>query len=377
MHSEEVENHAAQFGTVPAELRELTANVLADRTDIIARETVASFPFSGPQQLEADFCLTLGSAFVRMLSEAVRSGGLDARGGSVDNFYSVAAQRTLTPEQIFSFSYLALSSAIDELAPNPRLGTSTEAWPQVSQCIRRGVFDVISAWTSRVVDAAITDPLTTLNSRSVFEIAFRKECHRAERFEHWLSLIVLEVDNLPEISRTHGYGVGERLLERLGILLRSYFRQVDWVARYSDGAFAILLPETTPENARLLAERAALMVQERLTFRDHRTDRRAPVTVSVALVSARALIGEPIEGKRLLGEAERALERAKSSARSRVEQVELQPRLMSIDEAALLLNTNLAGIEKLVEDGHLDPINAGPHVRLEREAVEQLVDRIN
>ena len=117
------------------------------------------------------------------------------------------------------------------------------------------------------------------------------------------------------------------------------------------------------------------MVHERLTFRDYRTEQRATVTVSVAVVSARALEGEPVDADRFLTETEAAVERAKTSGRNRVEQVVIPPRLMSIDEAAEALGTNLEGIERLVGDGKLEPINAGRHVRLERDAVARLASR--
>jgi excisionase family DNA binding protein len=55
-----------------------------------------------------------------------------------------------------------------------------------------------------------------------------------------------------------------------------------------------------------------------------------------------------------------------------VEHVEILPRLISIQEATLVLKTDIQGIEKLVAEGKLDPVNAGRHVRLERDAVEAL-----
>jgi diguanylate cyclase (GGDEF)-like protein/excisionase family DNA binding protein len=183
-----------------------------------------------------------------------------------------------------------------------------------------------------------------------------------------MSMILIDVDNLSEINRTHGYGVGDRVLERLGILLRTYFRQHDWVARYSEDTMAVLLPETAPEDAAPLAERTQVMVRDRLTFRDYRTDQRASVTVSLAVASARALEGEPIDSQRFLLEAEAALNRARASG-DHVEQVIIPPRLISIDEAAKALQTDLQGIERLVADGTLEPVHSGRHIRLERAAV--------
>lgn len=361
-----------------AALRWQTADLLLDRRDTIVADTVAVFPFGGPQRLETDYCIQLGGALLRLVAEAVRNGRADARAGAVVDFMTIGNQRALAPNQIFSFAYLALNTAIDELSIDPVLGATTEPWPQVSQTVRRAMFDVLAAWATRMLespsDASINDALTTLNSRPLFETALCKECHRAERFEHWLSLILLDVDNLSEINHVHGYGVGDRVLERLGILVRSYFRQHDWVARYGEDSIAVLLPETAPGDALALADRTRTMVHERLTFRDYRTEQRANVTVSVAVVSARALEGEPIDGRRVLAEAEAAVARAKTTGRNRVENVEVPPRLMSIDEAAATLHTDLDGIDSLVAAGRLEPVSAGRHVRLDREAVLRLAD---
>ena len=356
-----------------------TAELLLERADIIVADTVAVFPFSGPQRLEAEYCMRLGTAFTRLMADAVRASSIDSRSGAVFDLVTLIAQRSLTPEQVFTFAYLAQSTAIDELSLNTSIGATTEPWPQVAQIVRRAVFDVLGAWTTRIIEtpttAAISDQLTTLHSRPVLEVALFKECHRAERFEHWLSMILMDVDNLSEINRVHGYGVGDRVLERMGILIRSYFRQHDWVARYGEDAIAILLPETGPSDALALAERTCTMVQERLTFKDYRTDQRATVTVSIAVVSARALEGEPIDAQLFLAEGEAAVERAKTSGRNRVEQAQIPPRLMSIDEAAAHLGTDAEGINRYVANGALSPVSAGRHVRLERAAVMALKGR--
>ncbi|MGE3277569.1 MAG: diguanylate cyclase [Vicinamibacterales bacterium] len=357
-------------------LRRRAAARLIERADVIVADTVAVFPFTGPRRLEAEYCTRLGALVVRLLSETVLAASLDYRASGISELMDTAAERDLAPDQLFTFIDLALNTSLDEVSTDPLIGATTEPWPQAAQTLRRAGVDLLAAWTARALatpsEQAIVDPLTTLHTRPVLDAVLAKECYRAERFEHWLSLIVLDVDNLSDINRIHGFGVGDRILERLGILLRTYFRQHDWVVRYHEDAIAVLLPETSPPDALALAERTRTMVAERLTFRDYRTEERAEVTVSVAVVSARALEGEPIDEVRLLRAAEAAVVRAKLGGRNCVEQVELPPRLMSVEEASVVLNTDIAGIERLVGDGRLEPITAGRHVRLERERVEAL-----
>ncbi len=359
------------------DLRRHVADHLADRRDVIVADTVATFPLSsGSRRLDADYCVRLGNQAVRLIADAVVEGRLDSRVSGISDLTSIMAERDLAPDQLFTFVQIAMSTSIDELSHDPRVGADTEPWPQASQVVRRAAFDLLAAWTTRSVEmpqrSAIEDALTTLHTRPVLDAVLAKECHRAERFEHWLSMMLIDVDNLSAINKTHGYGVGDRILERMGILLRTYFREHDWVVRYAEDEIAVLLPETNPADALMLADRTRLMVEDRLTFRDYRTDQRAAVTVSVAVTSARALEGEPIDQARFQAAAEAALDQAKVGGRNRVEQVELLPRLMSVEEASVLLGTDLDGIEILVGEGRLEPIKAGRHVRLERAAVEAL-----
>lgn len=368
---------ATNESVLDLELRRHVAQHIGDRRDVIVADAVATFPLSiESRRLDAAYCVALGNLVTRLLCDAIVESRMESRGPGISDLGALVAEREVSPDQLFTFAQIVMSTAIDELSQHHNIGVNTEPWPQAQNIVRRAVFDVLGAWTTRLVympqPSAIEDPLTTLHTRPVLAAVLPKECHRAERFEHWLSMMLIDVDNLSAINKAHGYGVGDRILERMGILLRAYFRQHDWVVRFAEDTIAVLLPETTPEDALTLAERTRAMVEERLTFRDYRTDQRALVTVSVAVASAKALEGEPIDHERFQAEAEAALERAKVGGRNRVERIELQPRLISIEDATTLLRTNIQGIEKLVADGTLDPVNAGRHVRLEREAVETL-----
>lgn len=367
---------AAEHG-LDLELRRHVAHHFDDRRDVIVADTVATFPLSSEsRRLDASYCVRLGNQLTLLFEDAILEGRIDSRSPGISSLATLVAEREVTADQLFTFVHIAMSTAIDELSLDPRVGANTDPWPQACQIVRRAAFDVLGAWATRMTHSpqagAIEDPLTTLHTRPVLDAVLPKECCRAERFEHWLSMMLIDIDNLSAINKAHGYGVGDRILERMGILLRAYFRQHDWVFRHDEDTIAVLLPETNPADAMTLAERTRAMVEERLTFRDYRTEQRAVVTVSVAVTSARALEGEPIDHVKFSAEAEAALERAKVGGRNRVELVELQPRLISIEDATRMLETDIQGIEKLVAEGTLDPVNAGRHVRLERAAVEAI-----
>src|SRR5581483_7487739 len=171
-------------------------------------------------------------------------------------------------------------------------------------------------------EAAIVDKLTTCYTRTMFEAVLAKELERAGRFGNAVSLILFDVDRLSAINEEFGYGVGDKILERLGILIRQYFRQHDWVARHADDSIAVLLTKTDAKAASDLAEQVRATVAERLEFTDHRTDRPVRVTVSAAVLNLTVSVGDVIDPERLLADAELAIERSKQHGRNRVERVD-------------------------------------------------------
>ena len=316
-------------GKIQDDLRHQISATLAEQADIITADTVAIFPYSGSEELDTEYCHRIGQLLTQMLGFAVRDGRLDARGGFVGDLNRVILERSLSVERLFTFAYLTERTALDELALSETIGATSEPWPIVAQLVRRASFDLLAAYTERAqlepAGSTMVDRLTTLYSRVLFDAVLAKEVDRAGRFGHALSLILFDVDRLSAINEDFGYGVGDKVLERLGILLRTYFRQHDWVARHSEDLLVVLLSQTDPERVIELAERVRHTVEERLWFTDHRTDRQVPVTVSAAVVNVPVSIGDVIDPERLLAIGEAAVERAKRQGRNRVETVDGSP----------------------------------------------------
>jgi diguanylate cyclase (GGDEF)-like protein len=172
---------------------------------------------------------------------------------------------------------------------------------------------------------ALRDSLTTLLNDQVFDLVLEQEVQRAIRHHHGVSMILFDIDDLSELNRAHGFGAGDRLLERLGILARGFFRTHDWVARYGGDSIAVLLPETTLDQASALASQLCETVQQRLVLLEHRTDEKTTVTVSAAAVGVDS-VGEDVKPRAILAEAHAAVQRAKANGGNRVERVPFAPR---------------------------------------------------
>ena len=316
-------------GRMEEDLRQRISALILERASLMVGDTVAIFTFSGTEPLEPEYCSRIGQLLVQLLAGAVREGKADPRSGFVADLHHQTFERRLAIERLFTFTYLVERTVLDELALSETLGATSEPWPVVAQLIRRASFDLLAAYAERAqlepTDAAITDKLTTLHTRPLLDAVLAKEVERAGRYGFPISLILFDVDHLSTINKRHGYGVGDRILERLGILIRTYFRQHDWVARHSEDSIAVLLMRTDAEHANVLAERVRATVEERLGFTDHRTDAAVVVTVTAAVINAEVSTGDIIDPERLMADAEAAVERGKKAGRNRVEQVDGYP----------------------------------------------------
>ncbi len=115
---------------------------------------------------------------------------------------------------------------------------------------------------SRLADAARTDPLTDLHNRRGFEESIEVEIERARRGDHSLTLLVADLDHFKRVNDRLGHAAGDAALTEVGRILREGKRQIDYAARTGGEEFALILPETTEEEAYVVAERLRSAVQK-------------------------------------------------------------------------------------------------------------------
>ena len=116
------------------DLRRHVAHHVIDRRDVIVADTVATFPLSpDSRRLDASYCVRLGTVVTQLLSDSILEGGLDSRGPGVSELAALVDDREVSPEQLFMFVHIAMSTTIDELSLDPRVGANTEPWPRACQ----------------------------------------------------------------------------------------------------------------------------------------------------------------------------------------------------------------------------------------------------
>ena len=354
------------------DIRARLASLLRDREDLLDADLAAALGDVLGEVPDAGFAAQAAALILELFQMAVETGGLDSRSGRVVDIQHVCRDR-VTIRTLFECVYRAERVVLDELALDEHVGATSEPWALVVQLIRFASLDVHIALAERQMlspaAGIVDDPLTTLVARPVFDLALSKEVARAQRRGHPISLVLFDVDHMTGINAELGYGAGDRLLERLGILTQRFFRNDDWVGRHGEDSIVALLPETTLDDAAALAHRFRQTVRERLRLRDHKTDARVPVTISASVVSADRVISE-IDPAAMLEEAEAALLRARLNGPDQMERVALQPTSVTLLGAANLLGCAPQEIRRLVRTGELHAARRGRHYHIDRQAVE-------
>lgn len=161
---------------------------------------------------------------------------------------------------------------------------------------------------------AVTDGLTGLNNHRFFQAFFERELNRARRYNHPLSLIMMDIDHFKKINDTLGHPIGDKVLIEVARLLREQARDVDLVARYGGEEFMLVLPETKKTEAQLLAERIRVAV-EKNRFEAEGAKNIGRVTISLGVS------GFPEDGSEkdeIIDKVDKALYRAKAGGRNQV-----------------------------------------------------------
>jgi diguanylate cyclase (GGDEF)-like protein len=107
----------------------------------------------------------------------------------------------------------------------------------------------------QVLADALNDHLTGLGNHRAFHEELDRQVEHSLRYEAPLALVLLDIDDFKSINDSHGHAGGDRALAQLGSLISSMTRKVDSAFRVGGDEFAILLPHTDADGARVMVRR--------------------------------------------------------------------------------------------------------------------------
>jgi diguanylate cyclase (GGDEF)-like protein len=178
-------------------------------------------------------------------------------------------------------------------------------------------------WGETARRRAITDELTGLYNRRFLEESIKDRFEQGAVGLRKMSLMMMDLDRVHEINERYGPQAGDQAICAVADILRSIMRSGDIAARLSGDEFAVLLPDTDAEEAKMVAERIRVSVTKREV-----TVPTSPGAQDKTVINIQTSLGlavAPAHAKNmedLLFAADSALRRAKERGRNRVELID-------------------------------------------------------
>src|ERR1039458_8718199 len=201
--------------------------------------------------------LSTEDAFLELLTDTLETLERPARGQFLQQFFKSIAHVDLSETQSIDIWEQALARK-RELSENVGKKVALQAALvdvlASANLLRLPILMEYEQFRKLQINAA-TDSLTALYNRRFFDDFFEKELNRAVRYSHRLALVVFDLHRFKEVNDRYGHPQGDLLLQMAASTLRKSLRTSDYAFRIGGDEFALLLPQSDPEQAGALSRR--------------------------------------------------------------------------------------------------------------------------
>lgn len=162
--------------------------------------------------------------------------------------------------------------------------------------------------TLELEQVASTDLLTNLINRRELLRLFEHEMSVFKRYDHGLSIAMIDIDHFKKVNDTYGHLEGDNVLVSVAQTLKACVREADIVGRYGGEEFLVIMPQTSNEDAHLIIERCRSKIEDLITG-----ESKIKVTISAGISAVK---DDNVEST--IAFADDNLYKAKLSGRNRI-----------------------------------------------------------
>ncbi len=220
---------------------------------------------------------------------------------------------TFAPEPVPATAPEAGDAAAGLMANFSRMLSGVEAQAaEISQFAARldKAYSELQFANERLKEYSFKDEVTGLYNRRFFTIRLEEEVSRYRRFNHPVSVLLLDLDGFKAINDSFGHGAGDETLRDTAEILMRYSRGINVICRYGGDEFAVLLVETPKDGTRLYADR----IRHVLSTHPFAHGRRLTASIGIASLPEDVAPG----ADDLIRAADEALYAAKRAGKNRV-----------------------------------------------------------
>lgn len=170
------------------------------------------------------------------------------------------------------------------------------------------------AISERMTSLIIREGLTGLFNQIYIRQRLEEEFYRSKRYEHPLSLLMIDLDNFKALNDRYGHTAGDHLLKYFSQMISETIRPSDIAARYGGEEFLIILPETTRKEALTVAER----IQKKISLYPFRIDSRKEEVQFTISIGVSTFPDSGQNAEELITLADMALYQAKKEGKNKV-----------------------------------------------------------
>jgi len=161
-----------------------------------------------------------------------------------------------------------------------------------------------------LAEKAVTDELTGAYDKELLALDLEREAERARRFNQYISLVFIDIDDLKKINDSFGHEEGTKLIQFVSDSIKQNLRKFDTVYRYGGDEFVMLLPGADPDNAAVIVNR----IRNRISTYENEFNYSPSISAGICSQKGKKVIS----ARELINNSDSALYQAKPEGKGRL-----------------------------------------------------------